>query len=189
MLAGPFAAWRNCTFAMNFLDATDSAGLTLRVQFVRRGDRYGHAILAVDLTGHESPLLESIEGTAAADWPPSPPLQNLSIHELSSDRRAALLVGMAGRSHWSASIEPVPGQAALVFDIACRTAGKCGPLGSQYRRLAQMAAEFAATAEFGSIAASDDQNCLSVAPPVSAPTMTGTVRWKYRLALRSPSRA
>ena len=76
-------------------------------------------------------MLESVEGSASDDWPASPPLQNLSIEELAPGRRAALLVGMAGRSHWSASIEPVPGQAALLFDVACRTSDSDVSLGSR----------------------------------------------------------
>ena len=59
------------------------------------------------------PLLESIEGTATDDWPPSPPLQSLSIETLPDGRRVALLVGMAGRSHWSASIEAVASAPSL----------------------------------------------------------------------------
>ena len=107
---------------MTTLDATDSTGLALRIRFTRERDRYAHAILAVEPSGREHLLLESVEGTPEDEFPPSPPLQSLSIEELAPGRRAALLVGMAGRSHWSASIEAVPGIAALVFDIACRVA-------------------------------------------------------------------
>src|SRR4029450_2825657 len=62
-----------------------------------------------------------------------PPLQNLSIEQLAPGRRVALLVGMSGSSHWSASIESVPGQSAFVFDIACRTTRGGASLGSLYR--------------------------------------------------------
>jgi hypothetical protein len=113
---------------MTTLDATDSAGLVLRVRFTRERDRYAHAILAVEPCGREHLLLESVEGTPDDEFPRSPPLQSLSIEELAPGRRAALLVGMAGGSHWSASIEAVPGHAALIFDVACRvSAGRKTP--------------------------------------------------------------
>jgi hypothetical protein len=166
---------------MTFLDATDPAGLTLRVQFVHRCDRYGHAILAVDLTGREHPLLESIEGSATDDWPPSPPLQNLSIHELGSGRRAALLVGMAGRSHWSASVEPVPDQAALVFDIACRIAGDHGRLGSMYTALAQNTGQVAVEPELNCVANRDVKDRIAIVP--TGALGATTIRWKYRVGL------
>jgi hypothetical protein len=166
---------------MTFLDATDSAGLTLRVQFIHRGDRYCHAILAVDLTGHEHPLLESIEGTANDDWPPSPPLQSLSIEELAPGRRAALLLGMAGRSHWSASIEAVPGQAALIFDIACRTVDKRGPLGSVYRVFAETNSHVAIEPELDCVANRDVKDRIAIVPTVALGATT--TRWKYRVGL------
>ena len=80
------------------------------------------------------PLLESVEGTPSDDWPASPPLQSLQRRRSCRTAAAALLVGMAGRSHWSASVEAGPRPAALVFDIACRhTQRPSAWLGSRYR--------------------------------------------------------
>ncbi|MEQ8791856.1 MAG: hypothetical protein RIC55_36705 [Pirellulaceae bacterium] len=48
----------------------------------------------------------------------------------------ALLVGMAGRSHWSLSVEPrhdeSPDLAGFLFDAACRFGGTPQTLGSRY---------------------------------------------------------
>src|SRR5262245_39124630 len=168
------------------LDAVGPNGAVLRIQFIRLADRYRHTISLVERDGQVCPLLESIEGTASDDWPPSPPLQNLSIAELAPGRKAALLVGMAGRGHWSASIEPVSGEAALDFDIACRPAGKPEPLGSLYTRLAPSAAELKITAVESMITL----GCLYIFVPTdSTASSARTVRWKYRIALDSAAPA
>src|SRR5207244_9937204 len=112
-----------------------SEGSRLRIEFAWLGDRYGHIISLIDAHGVAERLLESIEGTANDDWPPSPPLQSLSMETLTDGRRVALLVGLAGRSHWSASIEPALGKAELVFDLACRHGPNHGMLGSRYHQL------------------------------------------------------
>jgi hypothetical protein len=115
------------------LDATAADGRVLRVEFVWRGDRFGHVLSMGDDVGPFIPLMESVEGDAGDASPPSPPLQSLSLETLPDGRRVALLVGMAGRGHWSASIEPVAGAAAIDFDLACRIAGSGGALASNYR--------------------------------------------------------
>src|SRR5947208_6718154 len=117
------------------MDAPGRNGLMLRVEFRWNNDRFKHVVSIVDVTGQATPLLESLEGTPSDPWPPSPPLQSLHIEKLSDGRRATLLVGMAGRSHWSASIEVALGEAKLVFDLACRHTQQPQRLGSRYRRL------------------------------------------------------
>ncbi len=171
----------NSQFAMNAVDATSPGGLTLRLEFTRRGDRYGHTISVVNQDGRAVPVLESVEGSASDDWPASPPLQNLSIEKLAPGRRAALLVGMAGRSHWSASIEPVPGEPALVFDVACRTGDSEVSLGSLYRVFSRDTAQIEATVELGcDVQSEGDDRIAIVLSGISGP---GTIRWKYRIAL------
>lgn len=44
----------------------------------------------------------------------------------------AMLVGMAGTGHWSASVEVVEAGAAILFDIACRLRGPTPSLRSTY---------------------------------------------------------
>lgn len=78
-------------------------------------------------------LMESVEGTADDPWPPSPALQQLSVENRSQKRQVALMVGMAGQSHWSVSIENEPEERKLTFDVACRIAEMSTQLGTQYR--------------------------------------------------------
>ena len=188
---------------MHSLDAINPDGPALRVEFIRRSDRYAHTISIVDQLRGVQPVLESAEGTATDDWPASPPLQNLSIEELAPGRRAALLVGMAGRNHWSASVEPVPGRAALVFDVACRTANDAGRLGSTYELAADQPpddvsicnrnaqSEFVEIAgehyslriqaftQFDCGATSLAKNRISIGPLADSRPNGTTYRWKY----------
>ena len=104
----------------------------LAVTFDRRGDRYGHTIClragdrAVD-------VLHSVEGNADEPWPPSPPLQALQCEARLGGISVALLVGMAGKSHWSLSCQAEPEGSGIAFDVACRVSGKPPHLGSVYR--------------------------------------------------------
>jgi hypothetical protein len=161
------------------LEATGSDGLTLRVEFVWRGDRFGHVISAIEEDGDQVPLVESVEGTKAEDWPSSPPLQSLRIETLAGGRRAALLVGMAGRSHWSASVEPVVGEAALVFDIACRHPPGAQGLGSRYRRLSEAAERLMLQADGARLVKDDTTIAIE-----ALLDRTPTARWRYALHLR-----
>jgi hypothetical protein len=79
-------------------------------------------------------ILQSQEGEASDPWPLSPPLQEIVAEPLAAGRRPVLLgVGMAGRSHWSATIEGDGMAEAIAMDIACRTAAAPARLGSSYR--------------------------------------------------------
>jgi hypothetical protein len=158
------------------LIAAGATGLTLRVEFVWRGDRFGHVLSIVEQDRGVAPLLESIEAHASDLWPPSPPLQSVRIEELAGGRKAALLVGMAGRSHWSASVEPVIGQAALVFDVACRHPAGAGRLESRYRNLTKTGEPLAIEAVIGRVV--DDVPEIRVAP-MEISERGGTARWKY----------
>ncbi len=166
---------------MTTLDATDARGRTLRIEFVRRNDRYGHAVSEVAPDGRARAVLESVEGTARDEWPASPPLQNLSIEELAPGRRAALLVGMAGRSHWSASIEAVPGEAAFVFDIACRTSGGQVELGSLYQVVEPDGSRCDVKAEEECQVHAGNRGQIGIVPSESCGP--DTIRWKYRIEL------
>ncbi len=114
------------------LEAIDAAGDGLRATFFWRVDRYAHRLERLE-GGAATQLLESIEGSDLDRWPPSPPLQQLMLEQLPDRRPVALLVGMAGANHWSLSVEAEPGDAALVFDVACRIKDEGARLGSSYR--------------------------------------------------------
>jgi hypothetical protein len=160
---------------INSIEAVAPNGHCLRVDFHWRNDRYGHVVSLVGTTGEVEPLLASIEGLAEENWPPSPPLQSLSVETLPNGRPVALLVGMAGGTHWSASIEPLSGTAELLFDIACRHSSAPQRLGSQYRRLPTGAKSVKISGEAAQIAEKADQITIE---PASA-SASSTQRWKY----------
>jgi hypothetical protein len=112
-------------------DAVLAAGDRLHLRFSRRGDRWEHA---VHLQSDSEIIwqLNSDEGTADDLWPRSPPFQTLELHTQADGRKFALLVGMAGASHWSASIETDPISQQFVFDVACRVKIEPAWLGSSY---------------------------------------------------------
>jgi hypothetical protein len=122
------------------LEALTPAGDGLRASFFWRVDRYAHRLERIE-GGAAVSLLESIEGSDLDRWPPSPPLQQLTVEQLPDGRSVALLVGMAGASHWSLTVEREPNAAALVFDVACRVKEESGALGSAYRSLVRQELE------------------------------------------------
>lgn len=91
----------------------------LELRFERQGDRHSHVIFLVE-AGRARRAVQSIEGDNQAAWPPSPPLQQLSMESRASGE-VGLLVGMAGRSHWSLSVESLAG-GEFRFDAAVRLA-------------------------------------------------------------------
>jgi hypothetical protein len=104
----------------------------LRISFQRdSSDRFGHTIELVD-GGRAYALLTSIEGTAEEPWPVSPPFQEAHLEQRPGGRQVVLLVGMAGHSHWSGSVEIDPQTDSAAFDIACRLRGRADWLGSRY---------------------------------------------------------
>lgn len=101
------------------------------LRFTWQHDRWAHEILCPDGT-----VWRSLEGASAAGgdprWPASPVLVELS--RLEGPHGPALLgVGLAGRSHFSASIGPGPAGADQArFECACRVLEPPGWLGSTY---------------------------------------------------------
>lgn len=188
------------------IDVETRPGERLRIVFARRDDRYGHAIGRF-AGGEFLPLISTVEGDASQAWPASPPLQQLHIESRGAAGDVALLVGMAGRSHWSLSVEPDVEAAAVVFDAACRTAVGPGLLGSRYKVLAgalRRSGDGAATLdlpdgagklhfepltpslamevgeqEISLIVTSQDAPSSGGAP--AAKTATATSRWRYRI--------
>jgi hypothetical protein len=113
------------------------AGL-LRVGFHWHTDRFAHSIGVLD-EGRLVPLMASIEGSASDRWPPSPPIQ--SVHtEQHGNETVLMLLGMAGHSHWSASVQLDRERQTAKFDVACRIksddeTSAATTLGSQYRTM------------------------------------------------------
>lgn len=115
------------------LPAIVVGGKSYELTFTREGDRIFQRFVTDSGLPSEQVVLESCEGTPADAWPASSPLQSLSIEELTPGAPVALLVGMAGKSHWSASIERLSGNNGWRWDIACRVSVTPDFLGSTYR--------------------------------------------------------
>jgi len=102
------------------------------VTFDWRGDRWGHRVaVGGSLVG------ESVEGSDGdmgdPRWPASPVLTEVMPTE-AAGRPAIVGVGLAGRSHFSASFTPHPAVTdAVLVEIACRVQEQPGRLGSTYR--------------------------------------------------------
>jgi len=119
----------------------------LRVVFTWQLDRWEHVIEPIgdaerigDIAGREHDRSEpaamawrSVSALPVADprWPASPVLVELTA--VPAPRGTSLVgLGLAGRSHFSASLGPDPEDArSLRFDLACRTA-EPGWLGTTY---------------------------------------------------------
>ena len=115
------------------LQVLDGDGRGLRVFSSRDEDRYGHEIACV--TGPVATVCLRAElGRDRDPWPASPPLQQGSLEPSSRGRQMALLIGMAGKSHWSQSVETDSAATSLTFDVACRVHRQPVWLGSSYRR-------------------------------------------------------
>ncbi len=130
------------------LRAVDDRGRGLQVGFHRCGDRFVHTIAAVEGT-RLLPLLASVEGTDADDWPESPPLQEVHVEQQEETGQVILAVGRSGRSHWSLSVHAEPAsestapevvRAGLLFDVAVRLKSEPQQLGSLYRSMTAVSA-------------------------------------------------
>lgn len=148
----------------------------LRIVFHRRADRWAHTVQAFS-GGEFRTLLESIEGDASDPWPPSPPLQQLHFEERPGGQRVALLVGMAGTSHWSSSVVLDPRRGEAEVEVACRLRATPRRLGSRYRRCGA-GAELRALA--GVLTRTADAEW--VGPAAAEIEIPSTIGWKYAIA-------
>lgn len=196
-----------------FLEARPQGRHRLRIDFFRLGDRCGHRLSIVlrDEYGGEATisLAESVEGAPDVTWPPSPPLQSLSVEKLPDDGTAALLVGMAGRSYWSASITSNDfDRRMLKFDLACRFQAIPDLIGSEYQAMPGVAIEISKgcamlcdlTRNVGALfswhflgeppsaeaQASGLTSRFRMRPTTRSDKADGTIRWQYTVALPPP---
>lgn len=165
------------------LCALNAAGRGLRVVFTFQGDRWRHRLDDVD--GETiTPVWQSLEGSGHDDWPPSPALQDLSLETLPDGRQVIFLVGKAGSSHWSASIEAMPEPPQLIFDIACRHGAAPGSLGSQYTLLVTNLPIQIGKSDLETNGVTAGERSVMIAPQLeSSPKPLQTTRWKYRANL------
>lgn len=95
--------------------------MQLEARFLRQRDRFEHQVIVVTPQG-ELPCLTSLEGNDQESFPPSPPLQDMSV-ERRVGSQVALGVGMAGSALWSLSALADAADGSLLFDWACQTRG------------------------------------------------------------------
>ena len=173
---------------MDGLLVKSPSGAALGIEFVRLADRYQHVVYVQRPgSGADGPVeaMASAEGDSAEAWPPSPPLQSLSIETLTDGRRVALLVGMAGRGHWSASVETDEAKTALIFDIACRSTVRperllsCYEIGPGFDQV-RVVAENLAPAPANIMR---EGEWLAVVCPLPSHALGPTWRWRYRIEL------
>ncbi len=164
----------------------DAGGL--RVVFFRQQDRFAHRLEVVGEQG-AAVLFQSVEGTDAERFPPSPPLQELHVEQRPGSVQVALLVGMAGKNHWSLSCTFDPALGQITFEPACRLREPPAFLGSSYRLGPDVvrAGERWQTPAGGCTLSSDallepqgDQVALRAAVASQLPA---TVLWSYRFSL------
>ena len=116
------------------LETGSTCGQRLRISFPQYDDRLAHTIGVLD--GQRLiPVFASHEGTADEQWPASPVFQEIQVNGQAGISQVALLVGMAGSSHWSASVEVSTTSAKISFDVACRFKSEPTQLISTYRTM------------------------------------------------------
>jgi hypothetical protein len=105
---------------------------SLTVTFDRRHDRWAHSVMLDDRLLAES-VEDSDDGAGDPRWPASPVLTEV-MPTTAAGRPAIVGVGLAGRSHFSASFTPHPTLAdGVLVEVACRVQEPPGRLGSTYR--------------------------------------------------------
>ena len=179
----------------------------LALRFAWREDRYGHEISWTPRPSDDPQVvLTSIEDRPDEHWPASPPFQSLDVQGATGKRPVVLLVGMAGKSHWSASVELDPPGERSRFDVACRVHPEAGSvLGSRYRVHRSINADAARQVTIGNtslerglfLAAEDDaaparvvltERTIGITPTREpAGEQTTTIRWGYTVQTATAS--
>ena len=119
------------TISLTHSNHSGSGSVSIDLVFEKTGDRWAHRLVLL-VEDREFPILESTEVSADPDWPSNAPLQEVSHHDL-PDGEAILGVGMAGKSHWSASFSIDNNQ--IKSDLAClqKTISENASLASTYQ--------------------------------------------------------
>lgn len=178
------------------LIAGDPQQLAIKFIAHKIDDRF-QSTLSIIKFGEEHPLMSSVEGDGQQPWPPSPPFQECLEQRIGEDT-IVLATGMAGKTHWSMSVE-ADDSPALVCDVACRTGTPPTEVGSQFviqleevetdkdallirgqaftaRVVTLPVDEISAT-----IATQTDPTGVVIRPTFEDSALPCTIRWKYRL--------
>jgi hypothetical protein len=151
------------------------------VEFVREADRFRHEVAVYSGESWQT-VWASVEGAPEEECPPSPPLQELHVEQRAGGVEVALLVGRAGRSHWSLSVEADVARGALVFDAACRSASPGNGLQSSYRLVAPVQSCDLQVLDGELRQSAADDVGLAILPRLDAGGQgTRTFRWRYKI--------
>jgi hypothetical protein len=178
------------------LESVAPSGHVLRLVLEQTADRVSHRIEVLDGDSRVLAQLRSVEGPSADKWPPSPVLQSCSLQEIRPGEPTAFLVGMAGKSHWSASMEAIPLEGALSFDFACRVHEEPRWMGTTYSQsisshgrldLFELSLEgiaFRAYESFDSMrGVQTTKQLLQLSCDEMPVKFPATLRWRYRIYL------
>jgi len=188
---------RSCQDDSPMLVLWNSAAVRVGLSFHWRNDRYEHRLELIE-GDRRSVLLASCEGADQEFWPPSPALQQLTFQQDGQGRPCVLLLGMAGKSHWSLSVEQ--DEKALIFDAACRVQERPARLGSSYRGarpsrwcpagrlhvpVEQATLEIVVdSAPEGGVACREaGDGGLAITPLAEIKDVPATIRWHYQMRL------
>lgn len=168
------------------------AGRLGRVEFHWTGDRYRHS-WHFPAIGDSMPILTSVESTAEAVWPASPPLQQVHLQSFDDGREVIFGVGMSGRGHWSASFTMVPELKGWIVEFACRSPLVPENLGCVYLRdekwsLTEQGWQcgtipLTLEAIAPSTLQPEGEDRLVLAPGYLPSSVPSTTQWAYRLKL------
>lgn len=147
---------------------------SMRLRFQWNADRFDHQFFIQGMDGS----ISSLQGTADQPWPPSAPLQQISLEDISGVP-TVLAVGAAGVSHWSLSAQAVEvsGAKGFKFEYACRVKSQPQWLGSTY------AASDRLTFQAGRDTQIEVGDQIRVFP---AELASGTIQWNYLVLLNNP---
>jgi hypothetical protein len=163
------------------------------VEFHWSGDRYRHQWRFPGASQTQAQLC-SVESTAEAIWPDSPPLQQVHLQSFDDGREVIFGVGMSGRGHWSASFTMVPELKGWIVEFACRSPLIPDRLGCVYQHSPDWTpvggtwqcalGESILTLEAISPSTFQTQGDKLILSPIALPTTTPTTtQWAYRLKL------
>lgn len=150
----------------------------LRVVFFRDGDRYAHRVDVRGTTSDEwRAALESREGEPGDEWPSSPPFQQLHVERRPSGP-VVFLIGMAGKTHWSAAVEVAADRKSIKFDVAARVQLAPERLGSEYFAAADASTASGVVVDESKSLPSCDGLRVEAVCPTQVPA---TISWNYVL--------
>lgn len=129
-MSSPFLLGENVSSTERSGEPVELSGGPLGTLFFEwHKDRYQHRWTFDD----PAETVASIESDSSVVWPVNPPLQQIHQQSFGDGREIIFGVGMAGRSHWSASFTLVPDLKCWIVELACRAPLKAESLLSSYR--------------------------------------------------------